>query len=213
MNYASKMYMFCLIAISTHHHTNAETLFKKISNFFSKEPYVEIVQRSYALPASGILRIDNRRGNIYIKTEWNQESIFLTAQKHTPTIEQLPKISIKDTRTAKGELCIETVYANETVKGSVDYVLIVPAKTNLHLHTHQGSIKIKKTQGPIVAQTTSGNITIYSANQHVTAHVEQKGAITIHNAYGAVNAITNRGNITLNNTHSSVHAFCSKGNI
>lgn len=211
MNYLPTMYIFYLSLLATGNSLYAESWLNKIKNTFKKD-VVEIEQRSLPFAANERLVIHNPHGNIYIKTAWNQNAIFMTAQKHANTLEQLPKIQIKETR-RHGELHLETVIDTSTKKASVDYILIIPETACINLKTETGSIKIKKTCGPITAQTTTGNITIYSAEKTVQAQVQEKGNITIHNAYEAVEAQTCKGNITLNNTHASIAASTNHGTI
>ncbi|MDP3889040.1 MAG: hypothetical protein Q8Q25_00665 [bacterium] len=191
-------------------HLQGKLSLKKVSSFFGYEPYEQVIQEKYELTPPGKLIVENTRGNIEITTEWKKNTIFLQATKKANRQEDLEHIQINTNQT-KNEITITSNITNNTIKGSIDYQLIVPANSTLVLTTDNGSITVHNVQGVTNATTTQGNITVYNTSHALCACTKKNGSITINQACGPVYAVTKHGNITIQDAKNSVVATTEKG--
>ncbi len=186
---------------------------KKVYALFETQPYEQIMQKKYQLNQSGTLIIENLHGNIEVTTEWGENTIFLKAVKQSSNPAHLEYIHVQEKSSDNNILTICTRYDEQTIKGSVDYQLIVPANLKLILSTGNGSITIKESRGPITATTTSGSIEIYNTKSNINARTRKTGDIVIHQATGTIHATTNYGKVTIKDAKNSIIASTQKGKI
>ncbi|MFZ5954330.1 MAG: DUF4097 family beta strand repeat-containing protein [Candidatus Dependentiae bacterium] len=158
------------------------------------------------------LIISNNCGSINIKTEWNQNKVFLKATKSAQTQEKLAHIQIKSQLTNES-IIIQPVCSNQEGEWRVDMELIVPTTLALHITTEQGDIKAKSLHSEAFLTTSIGDIEIDKAQNKVTAHSKEKGKITIRHAENTVKAITYYGDITIQDAQRSVIAQSYNGKI
>ena len=203
-----------LLSIITTNSLLGKMSFDRLYGFFGKYTHEAIVEKEFELKPSGHLVMNNNNGNITITTEWQRNTICLKATKRTTTEEDLELIHINAYNDPeRNQLTISSAFDNNTLKGCVDYELIVPAQTKLQLNTDNGSIKVNDAKGEIVATTLNGDIEIHNTSNTITAQTEDSGAITIVNAQGNIKATTNKGNITIQEARKSIIATTQNGNI
>lgn len=185
---------------------------EKLINLFGSNIKNEVFQQDIPRTTQKTLVIENNLGAIKIKTDWNQNIISLKALKKATT-ENLSKISIKIDTDNKETIRLKTVFQDDTVKGSVDYSLMVPKQMTVQLKTGKGTIKVKRFDGQVWATTENGTIEIANVTNKVVATVAQNGSISIEQSNGNIQATTNSGNIVINNAKQSVIATTADGNI
>jgi regulator of RNase E activity RraA len=181
-----------------------------LPSFLSKKSETESVQREYPLGHNGIITVKNTTGDICIKTEWNQNKVSLNATKKAPSKEQLSHITFSDKIVGQA-LTIQTEQTGS--KGSIDYTLIVPAKSMLNLNTDNGSILVQESNGRICATTVNGNIEINQSSDMVTVSTKKQGSIKIQQARATVQATTQKGDIIIADATESVIANTQNGKI
>lgn len=202
--------LLCMITTGT---IFGKLSFDRLYGFFGKYNHEFIVEKEFELAQPGTLVINNTDGNITITTEWQRNTICLKAIKKTTKEEDLSVININANHDeAANELTINAVY-DKTIKGCVDYQLIVPAQTTLKLSADHGSIKVNDAKGQVNATTLHGDIEINNTTNTVTAQTEENGSIYISMAHGDVKATTNKGNITIEDAQKGIYATTQKGNI
>lgn len=209
----------CLLSI-TPHNTFSENILDKVSssvnNIFSSRPCDQTITKEIPAKPSTTLCVKNLKGDITVQAESQAKSIIITATKHTRTPELLSGITVDVHATEKQELPIIHVasrHIDPKVRGTVDYSIIVPAKTKLQLHTDQGIITVNESHGKIDAHTLVGDIAIHHSTNTVTLQTENKGNILVHNAQGPIRASVHLGDINLNETKNSIMAKVEKGRI
>jgi hypothetical protein len=185
---------------------------EKLGSLFGSNTKMEVIQNDITRSTQKNLVIENNMGTIKIKTDWIQNSISLKAVKKA-TAEHLSKINIDIDDRNKDTIRIKTVFQDDTVKGAVDYTLMVPKQMAVRLKTDKGSIKVKRYDGQVWAHTENGAIEIANVTHKVIATVSENGAISIDQSNGPIQASTNNGNITINNTKESVVASAANGTI
>lgn len=184
----------------------------KIMGIFEPPSKIEVFQKDIQRTTQKTLIIDNKTGSIKLKTDWNQNTVSVKAIKKASE-ENLSKISINIDSQSTERITIKTAYADGTIKGSVDYILIVPRHMTVRLKTSKGSIKVKRFDGQVWANTDNGAIQIANVSDKINAAVSESGAIIIEQAQGAIQAMTASGDITINNAKQSVVATTEYGNI
>lgn len=190
----------------------AKFSFKKVSSYFNAMPHETVVQKSFPCKTPGTLIVENLDGTINIKTEWNQNSIILSAVKKAARPEQLQDIQFT-VEPKSNTITIKTSYNPKKVTGAVDYTLIVPATMQLDLTTHQGTIIVHNAQGTITALTHQGNIELYGTKGIIDATCKMAGSIAIHQPLGPINARAHKGSITVYDARDSVIAHTQNGAI
>lgn len=181
-----------------------------LPSFLSSKQEEETIQKEYPMQENGIVTIKNNIGNICIKTEWNQNKVFVTATKKASSKELLQNIEISE-RTTPHVIVLETQH-KDAAKGRIDYTLIVPHKTTLNLATNQGNITVQEANGRLTATSEKGNIEINNSSEIVIA-TTSTGSIAINCAQGKVQASAQKGDITITDAVNSVFAKTEHGRI
>lgn len=158
------------------------------------------------------LIISNQCGNIIIKTEWNQNKVFLKAIKSAPTPEKLAAIQIKSQLT-NDSIHIQPVCSNQESDWRVDMELIVPTALALHITTENGDIKAKSLHSEATLVTAIGDIEIDKAQNKLLVQTKEKGKILIHHAENTVKALAYYGDICIKDAQRSVIAQSHNGKI
>lgn len=188
--------------------------FDRLYGFFGKYNHETVVEKEFELKPSGLLVINNTIGNVTITTEWQRNTMCLKAIKKATKPEDLELMHVNVRQDeANNEFTIDSAYDDDTLKGCIDYELIVPAQTKLQLNADNGTIKVNDTKGEVTATTLNGDIEIRNTTNTITAQTEENGTITISNAQGNIKAITNKGNISIHGARKSIIATTQKGNI
>lgn len=185
---------------------------EKLVTLFGTNTKIEIFQKDIARTTQKTLIIENNLGTIKIKTDWTQNIISLKAVKKA-SAENLAQIKIDIDDQKRDTINVRTVFLNDTAQGSVDYSLMVPKQMAIRLKTNKGTIKVKRFDGQVWANTENGAIEIAQVSNKVHATITEKGSISIDQSTGIIEAATANGNIVLNNTEQSVVATTAKGDI
>lgn len=185
---------------------------EKIMEIFEPASSTEIFQKDIPRTTQKTLVVDNKTGQIKLKTDWNQNTISVKAIKKA-TADNLAKIAINIDTTSTERIIIKTAFSDENIKGSVDYTLIVPRHMTVRLKTSKGSIKVKRFDGQVWANTDNGTISIANVSDKINASVTESGSIEIEQAQGPIQATTAYGDIDIHNAKQSVLATTEHGNI
>lgn len=184
----------------------------KLVTLLGSNTKMETFQKDIPRSSQKTLVIENNLGAIKIKTDWNQNTISLTAVKKA-SADNLAKIKIEIDDQKRDTIYVKTVFLDESAQGAVDYSLMVPKQMAVRLKTNKGTIKVKRFDGQVWANTENGTIEIANVTSKVYATITEKGSISIDQSSGTIQAATNNGNITINNAKQSVVATTSKGDI
>lgn len=202
----------CMIAVHT---IDAKSKIRStFDNLFGRDQHEEIIQKEYPLKGRKKIVIQNTRGNITVSSEWNNQTLLLTATKKAAKPEYMESLSIDDSGSNNSVIKIETVATEPIKKASIDYTLVVPENVRLELIADTGNIIVKEVNGNIFAKTREkGNIDIENARGTIYAFAEKTGSITINQAEDNIQASAHRGNIMINNAKKSVVAQAERGKI
>lgn len=190
--------------------------FNSIYAFFGAYVHQTIYDKEYHLDNPGILSINNKHGNITIKTTWKQNTIRLKAIMESSD-EQVKKITIQEhINVHNNKTNLTLTSTNSEIKGRIHYELIIPACMDLHLNTDHGSVIVNEAndhelKGTIAVSTIHGAIEIYNCLNTITAQTKS-GSITIKHANN-IHAHTQTGDITIVDSIGSVIAHTEKGDI
>lgn len=185
---------------------------EKMASLFGSNTKKQIIQKDITRTTQKILIVENLQGTIKIKTDWNQNIISMTAIKKA-TEENLAKITIDIDTSKTDSIRMKTIFHDESVKGSVDYTLIIPKQMTVNLKTPKGNIRVKRFDGEVRAHTGDGNIEIANVSKKVVAEVDDTGNIIIDQSQGTIEATTAAGNIQINNAKNSIAATTNYGDI
>lgn len=190
---------------------------KNVKSLFKKQTPETIIQKEFVIKPNSVTSIENIHGNIYIKTEWNQNSIILSAtQKSSPNEDD--SIEIVQEQTDSGDLCIKTNATQKKTKASMDLTVIVPTNSVLNLTTKNGVIADSgELNGTITATTSNGFINLHGSHANIEATALEKGTISVSNATKDVIAQSNKGSIDICcdelNSHHKIWAKSKKGTV
>jgi len=185
---------------------------KKVKSAFGGKPFLEIIEQEYTLDGQKILVIENERGNITIKTDWECNKIALKATVHKTAENENHTNIISDTSNPQ-EFVLRTLADNNKYHPHVDYELIVPSKMKLKLINGKGDIWVNDTHGITLASTDSGNIFLNNVQNKARAATLNAGSIHCKECTGALYVSTTRGNIRISDAQSTVVAKTDVGKI
>ena len=120
----------------------------------------QVWRATYPLTAGGDLALESVHGGIWIEG-WDRAEVEVTAFKRTAgNPSDLEKVEVKVDSGADW-LTLRTVYRGQTDQPvRVDFRLRVPRQVQItRIGTVQGDIYLRALEGPVRAQTLSGNIT------------------------------------------------------
>lgn len=189
------MLFIVLLLVCSAQSINAQFSFKNIVSYVAPKTQEEMLNYDQAFTThGGSLEVENINGSITVKT-WGQEKVIIEAVKKGSERE-IEELDI-DARFSENFISLATRQPNKC-KGSVDYTIIVPRKTNVSLKTLSGSISINQVTGSIAALTNKGSITINEAANAVRAkttkgdidvsmrHIKQATTIFLENQVGDI---------------------------
>ncbi len=123
-------------------------------------PGQQVWSATYPLTLNGELILENVHGSIWLEA-WDKSEVEVTAFKRTAgNPSDLEKVEVKVDSGADW-LTLRTVYRGQTDQPvRVDFRLRVPRQVQItRISTVQGDIYLRGLEGPVRAQTLSGNIT------------------------------------------------------
>jgi DUF4097 and DUF4098 domain-containing protein YvlB len=188
-----------------------------LDKLLNRTIHEDIVHKEYPLKGRKTIFIKNLRGTITVKSEWNNQTLLMTATKKASKPEYLDLLTIDDSQSDKNSIKIETICDpnnKKAAKTSIDYVFVVPANVRLELVCENGNIIVNEVNGHIVAKTCkTGDIEIDNAQSSIFAQTELNGSIIINQAHHNVKAFANKGNITILNAKKGIIAQADKGKL
>ena len=195
--------------------TSCAHAFPSVRSLFKKPVPETIINKEYTVKPNTVVSIENMHGDIYIKTEWNQNSIVLSGTEKTSPREG-DTIDIISEQKESGELYIKTNASHKKTKASMDIVVIAPTNSSLNFITKNGNIGDSgDLNGTIVATTDNGAIKLHGTHATIEATALNRGTITVTNATKDVIAQSNKGFINICcdelNAHNKVWAKSKKG--
>jgi hypothetical protein len=191
--------------------TYTKTSFHDKIKFIFQRNHVEKIDQK-ELPATHInsLCLTNNNGSITIKTG-PKKSIFLRTVKRAKKENLFNTADVVIEKNSISHLTITTKDRNKKSMCSIDYELIVPASLDIALNiAGNGNVFIKDMHGTIDV-VANDNITIMNSKRPAAAQTLKKGAITIINAAGPIEAYTQQGNIFGENIADSFEARSISG--
>lgn len=133
---------------------------------------------SIALPASGEVLIENRRGSVEVEV-WSQEHVALAASVEASKSVARRRTPVSPVNIERGEsllsIKVESARpgASSATAARVDLRLRIPARTRLKVFTSDGRLSVKGLPAALVAQTVSGDMALAlptPADASLTAH-------------------------------------------
>ena len=94
----------------------------------------------------------------------------------------------------------------------IKYVVTVPGKYNVDLHTRGGSILVEDLEGRVLTKTSGGSLEFNNIDGPINGNTSG-GSITIGETLGDVDVHTSGGRITIDNAQGDVEASTSGGRI
>lgn len=185
---------------------------KKIKTFFCGDLLEKVHQEEFCAASIDMLSLNAINGSIIIKSG-PKKSLFLKTIQRAKKEEDLNAMQIIVDTHVNNHLSITTKDNSKKMRGSVDYELIVPASLDLALAvTGKGNVYIKDVHG-IIQVVAQDAIVITNTKELVSVQALKKGAITVINALGPVEAYSEQGAIRGENIANSFDAHSIKGRI
>jgi Ca-activated chloride channel family protein len=111
-----------------------------------------------ALPASGEVLIENRRGSVQVEV-WNEAQVALAAVVQSQSKATRQKLPVSIER-GEGALTIKVERSTLANSPRVDLKLRVPASARLKVYTSDGELDVNGVPASLVAQTISGDLRV-----------------------------------------------------
>jgi VWFA-related protein len=167
-----------------------------------------------ALPASGELQVENRRGDVVIET-WSEEAVSLAVSFERPP----QKRSVSPVKIDNSEKLVRIAVAPNATQSRVDLMLRVPTRAKLKVNTAHGKIDVRSPLAQLVAQTISGDITVSLAkplDANVTAQ-SLNGSVTVAEGFDEQSArpqsLRGKFQTSWNSGSYTVNLFSGRGRI
>jgi hypothetical protein len=170
-----------------------------------------ITERIFPFQPGGTIDIESQNGRIVVDT-WERQEVRVQITREVRASDDAHERALMRQLTADVQveprgIRIRSIYPkHEKVVGiwdllghgvrsaNIHYYLQVPRETSLHLTTANGVVRVRGTQGTLVANTTNGDIDVSAVRGSVEAHTTN-GEVRIAKVEGPVNAGTTNGSI------------------
>jgi hypothetical protein len=136
------------------------------------------INKSFTVSAHAITDIDNKYGDIDIRT-WNEDRVAIdvvirvSGNNESDVVKRLNTINV-EFNAAQSKVSAKTVFgrfSGKTSKMQVNYVVYIPQMGGLNIDNQYGNITMGKINGPAEIDLDYGNLHIDELN-HITNEVE-----------------------------------------
>ena len=187
---------------------------------------VKNYSKTYSVDANDVLSIENKYGNVTVNT-WNRNEIKVdvqikvSADNDDATKKLLDNVNISDSkngssisfRTIIGEMkssWYSVFQGGSNRKMEINYTVYMPAKNDLVINNHYGSISLPDLDGKVTIDCAYGGIKAKSLSDESTirlkygnANMESLGDCTMQLSYGELN-VGSVNNITADVSYSPI---------
>ena len=201
------------------------------------------INKSFRVKPGGTLKIDTSRGSIDVRGSGNDSvDIEITREVRSTSDKRAKEVLddfIIDIDQSGNNVTIKAEFKDKKWDRAwnrirnrlrIKYIVTVPDRYNVDLHTSGGSITVEDLEGrvltdtsggslyfdrivgPIDGKTSGGSITIGDTSDRVKVHTSG-GSIKIDRAGGEVDATTSGGSITVNEVKGKIYAKTSGGSV
>jgi DUF4097 and DUF4098 domain-containing protein YvlB len=147
-------------------------------------------------------------GSIQVRA-WDQGAILVELQKRAATEQDAEALEVRFAQEgnriqvdAPSPRVTRRQFGGDTVNRSVSFVVNVPARTTVRLHTGDGSILLDGTSGAVVANTGDGNIRISRVDGAVEAETGD-GNVSIDGRLHGLRVVTGDGPVSVEASQGS----------
>jgi DUF4097 and DUF4098 domain-containing protein YvlB len=147
-------------------------------------------------------------GSIQVRA-WDQNAVFVELQKRAATEQDAEALEVRFTQDgnriqveAPSPRVMRREFGGDTVNRSVSFVVNVPARTAVRLHSGDGSILLDGTSGAVVANTGDGNIRISRVDGAVEAETGD-GNVSIDGRLLGLRVVTGDGPVSIEASQGS----------
>ena len=172
------------------------------------------------------IAVTTKNGTITVKVDSSATDITIAGTKtaigedDTAAKDRLSEIKIKATRNAQDptllEITAELPLLTGLIRDTVNFVITLPAGSNLDLNTSNGAIDVSDNVGEVTATTNNGKITITDNTGSVDANTSNGKLELTDIASGSVKGRTSNGSITVKATikgFDSIDVKTSNGSV
>jgi hypothetical protein len=201
-----------------------------------------VIEKTFAVSPGGTVLVETQGGNIEVKPVSGDQVKVTAIQRFRTDSESEADEIARDLRLnidqAGNDVSAVAKYEGTRKGGwfgnnrgvSVDFVVTVPARSNVNLRTSGGNlvigdltgkvdartsggdVRIGAVDGPINARTSGGNIRVREAKQSLAANTSG-GDIQVERAAAGADLDTSGGNIHIGESGGAIDARTSGGNI
>jgi hypothetical protein len=191
-------------------------LFLFLQNTFADEE----IEKSFSVSPGGWLKLESDLGSIDVETH-NENTVKVKVIKKVRDFWGLRGKKVLDEFEVRFEQKGDDVYVYgeledwKSDRGShlnIRYIITVPAKYNLDLHTAGGSISIDDLAGEVLAKTSGGSLDFGNIRGAVTAKTSG-GSISTESCIGNSEFKTSGGSISLGDAEGDIEAHTSGGSV
>ncbi len=196
-----------------------------------------VVEKTFNVQPGGLLTVETQGGSIRVDTA-NTSKVTVVAKQRIKAssereadevLENLTLTIAEDSRGVSAKAKYEKRgWGSNPVQ--VDFVVTVPARYDVALHTSGGDVKIGDLEGEVRARTSGGNVSIGKVSKQVNADTSggnislveghgdvrldtSGGNIRVERVVGVTELDTSGGDIVIESVEGSVNADTSGGNV
>lgn len=180
----------------------------------------EVTEKSFSVSEGGWLKLESDLGSVEIRTH-NASSVEVEVIKKTRSFfggddqDLLDAFEVtfeqnNDDLLISGKL--EDWNSKKRSRLNVRYIITVPERYNLDLHTSGGSISVDDLEGQVIGKTSGGSLKI----GHIKGMINGKtsgGSISVASCTESSELNTSGGSISIGDTKGNIEAHTSGGSI
>lgn len=185
---------------------------------FDRQAYIERDEKRFPVSGTVELRLDTFDGPMEIRA-WDRSEVVVEIEKRGADKDAVSKIVV--TAEQKGGV-IEVVAKHPTGKPTfafggfssptAKFIVNAPKKSNLYVHTGDGSILVERIDGRISLQSGDGSIRAIETAGELTAE-SGDGSIDVEDVTGRAEIRTSDGSIRLSGSPAGLKARSGDGSI
>ncbi|UNE35598.1 DUF4097 family beta strand repeat protein [Vermiphilus pyriformis] len=181
---------------------------------FGKKEVVRPFTQEFDLTGKKILIIENPKGALEVKAEWNTPKLYMHSVVKAKTAPELDHMHIDAHPQGNDRFVIRTVSSSPSSGSAyVDHKIIVPAHVQVYIVSNQSNIMLSSIKNPVKITLDNGSISAHNAQGNLTALIKGSGSIKVAHAHQPFNFKVNKGTISIAKAEKGGVAYVDSGSI
>jgi DUF4097 and DUF4098 domain-containing protein YvlB len=171
-------------------------------------------------PTDGVVDValDTFDGNVEIRS-WDRPEVLVEIEKRGANQDDVARIEVTAEQTGKSIHVDARDPDRHSIVGfgffrsaTAKFVATVPRKSNVRVHTSDGTIGVDRIDGTLELRTSDGDVKVVETSGDVTIDTGD-GSVTVEDVTGRVDARTGDGNVHVAGMPSGLHVRTGDGSV